>query len=134
VRDGRNRDPAQADRFFGNRPESGSGQAFDADHWRTKLARPDLVIRENAGELITVVLMRDGMLLRAARRESVYSKQEDAMASPLRNILAGSSVAALLAVLLATPTIAGVSAWKVVLAVFGLMLFFSSYGRRAETK
>ncbi len=56
------------------------------------------------------------------------------MASPLRNILAGSGVAALLAVLLATPTIAGISAWKVVLAAFGLMLFFLSSGRRAETK
>ena len=64
----------------------------------------------------------------------MYSKWEDAMASPLRNILAGSGVAALLAVLLATPTIAGISAWKVVLAAFGLMLFFLSSGRRAETK
>ncbi len=64
----------------------------------------------------------------------MYSKWKDAMASPLRHILAGSGVAALLAVLLATPTIAGISAWKVVLAAFGLMLFFLSYGRRAETK
>ena len=56
------------------------------------------------------------------------------MTSPLRNILFGSGVAALLAVLLAAPTIAGISAWKVVLAAFGLMLLFSSSRRRAETK
>jgi hypothetical protein len=57
------------------------------------------------------------------------------MASPVRNILAGSAVAALLAVLLAVPTIAGISSWKVVLAAVGAFLFFlSGYGRGTQTK
>ena len=57
------------------------------------------------------------------------------MASPVRNILAGSAFAALLAVLMATPTVAGISSWKVVLAAVGAILFFlSGYGRGTETK
>ena len=35
------------------------------------------------------------------------------MASPVRNILAGSALAVLLAVLMAAPTLAGISSWKV---------------------
>jgi hypothetical protein len=57
------------------------------------------------------------------------------MASPVRNILAGSAFAVLLAVLMAAPTIAGISSWKVVLAAVGALLFFlSGYGRGTETK
>jgi hypothetical protein len=56
------------------------------------------------------------------------------MASPLRNILAGSGVAALLAIVLATPTIVGVSSWKILLAALGLILFIRSYGQGAESK
>ena len=56
------------------------------------------------------------------------------MASPLRNILAGSGVAVLLAMVLAAPTIAGISSWKILLAGLGLILFMLSYGRGAETK
>jgi ABC-type Fe3+-siderophore transport system permease subunit len=56
------------------------------------------------------------------------------MASPVRNILAGSVFAGLLAVLLATPTIAGISSWKIVLAAVGVILLLLSYGRGAETK
>ena len=56
------------------------------------------------------------------------------MASPVRNILAGSGVAALLAVQLAVPTIAGISSWKVVLAALGVILFTLSHRRGAETK
>ena len=57
------------------------------------------------------------------------------MASPVRNILAGSVFAALLAVLLAAPTIAGISSWKVILAAVGAVLFFlSGYGRGTQTK
>ncbi len=56
------------------------------------------------------------------------------MASPVRNILAGIGFAVLLAVLLATPTIGGISSWKILLAAVGLILFMLSNGRRAETK
>ena len=55
------------------------------------------------------------------------------MASPLRNILAGSGVAALLAILLAVPTIVGISSWKIFLAALGLILFIRSYGRGTES-
>lgn len=55
------------------------------------------------------------------------------MASPVRNILAGSGIAAVLAVLLAAPTIVGISSWKIVLGAFGLLLFVRSYGKGAET-
>ncbi len=48
------------------------------------------------------------------------------MASPVRNILAGSGFAVLLAVLLAAPTIGGISSWKIVLAAVGLILFMRS--------
>lgn len=40
----------------------------------------------------------------------------------------------LLAVLLAAPTIGGISSWKIFLAAVGLILFILSYSRRAETK
>jgi hypothetical protein len=56
------------------------------------------------------------------------------MTSPVRNLVGGSGVAALLAILLATPSIAGISSWKIVLAGIGLLLFMLSYGRGAETK
>ena len=56
------------------------------------------------------------------------------MASPVRNLLAGSGVAALLAMVLAAPTINGISSWKLFLAGIGLILFVLSYGRGAETK
>jgi len=56
------------------------------------------------------------------------------MASPVRNILAGSGFAVLLAVMLAAPTIGGISSWKILLAAVGLILFMLRYGRRAETK
>ena len=55
------------------------------------------------------------------------------MASPVRNILAGSGFAVLLAVLLAAPTIGGISFWKIFLGAVGLILFMRS-GRRAEKK
>ena len=37
------RDPAQAERFFGNRITAGAGHAFDPGRW-AELARPDLVV------------------------------------------------------------------------------------------
>ena len=55
------------------------------------------------------------------------------MTSPARNILAGSGLAVLLAVLLAAPTIGGISSWKILLGAIGLILFVRS-SRRAETK
>jgi len=51
------------------------------------------------------------------------------MTSPVRNLVAGSGVAAVLAILLAAPTIVGISSWKIVLAALGLILFMRSYGR-----
>lgn len=45
------RDPAQAERFFGNRPTAGTGQAFKAERW-TALAQPEFVVP--AGEWVTV--------------------------------------------------------------------------------
>jgi hypothetical protein len=56
------------------------------------------------------------------------------MTSPVRNLVAGGCVAALLAILLAAPTIAGISSWKIVLAALGLLFFVLSSGREAETK
>ena len=56
------------------------------------------------------------------------------MVSPLRNILAASGVAATLAILLAVPTIVGISSWKIFLAALGLILFIRSYGQGAESK
>jgi hypothetical protein len=56
------------------------------------------------------------------------------MASPVRNLLAGSGVATLLAIVLAAPTIAGIASWKIFLAGLGLILFMLSYSRGAETK
>lgn len=37
------KDPAQAEQYFGNRMVAGAGTAFDADRWKEK-ARPDLVV------------------------------------------------------------------------------------------
>lgn len=45
------RDPAQAERFFGNRIVSGSDQAFDVDRWKA-LANPSKRIRR--GEMIVI--------------------------------------------------------------------------------
>lgn len=56
------------------------------------------------------------------------------MASPVRNLLAGTGAAALMAILLATPTILGISSWKIFLGVLGLVLFMLSSGRGANTK
>jgi len=56
------------------------------------------------------------------------------MASPVRNILAASALAALLAVLMAAPTIGGISSWKVVLAALGVILFVLGYDRSAQNK
>jgi hypothetical protein len=55
------------------------------------------------------------------------------MASPAARLIVSSGAAILLAVLLATPTIAGISTWKVVLGLIGLILFVMS-GRRATPK
>jgi hypothetical protein len=54
--------------------------------------------------------------------------------SPVRNLVGGSGVAVLLAMVFAEPTIAGVATWKIFLAGLGLLLFMLSYGRDAETK
>jgi hypothetical protein len=48
------------------------------------------------------------------------------MGSPLGNILAGSLVAVIGAVLLLVPSIGGVATWKVVLGVLGLALFIAA--------
>jgi hypothetical protein len=50
--------------------------------------------------------------------------------SPIQNILAGTAAATLIALLLAMPTLGGISTWKVVLAAIGLLLFTLSGGRR----
>jgi hypothetical protein len=52
------------------------------------------------------------------------------MTSPIQNILAGTAAATLIALLIAVPTLGGISTWKVVLAVIGLLLFTLSGGRR----
>lgn len=44
-------DPAQAERFFGNRVVAGSGKAFDLDRWKS-LAQPGFVVPDR--DLITV--------------------------------------------------------------------------------
>jgi hypothetical protein len=46
------RDPAQAERFFGNRVVAGSGAAFPADRWDQQLAKPKLVVED--GSLIVI--------------------------------------------------------------------------------
>lgn len=56
------------------------------------------------------------------------------MASPGRNLLAGSGAAALMAILLATPTVLGISSWKIFLGALGLILFVLSNSTGAETK
>ena len=56
------------------------------------------------------------------------------MTSPVRNLVAASGIAALLAIVLAAPTIAGIASWKIFLAGLGLILFRLSYGRGGETK
>jgi hypothetical protein len=56
------------------------------------------------------------------------------MTSPVRNLLAGSGAAALLAVLLATPTILGISSWKIFLGALGLILFMLGSARGTKTK
>jgi hypothetical protein len=56
------------------------------------------------------------------------------MTSPVRNLVAGSGVAVLLAMVFAAPTIAGIATWKIFLAGLGLLFFMLSYGRGAETK
>ena len=44
-------DPAQAERFYGNRPTAGAGTAFDIDRWR-ELADPTVVIADK--NLVTI--------------------------------------------------------------------------------
>lgn len=56
------------------------------------------------------------------------------MTPPIQNILAGSAVAVVFALLMATPTLGGISTWKVVLAAIGLLLFTLSGRRRADSK
>jgi hypothetical protein len=46
------------------------------------------------------------------------------MTIPIRNLLGGVATAAILAIAIVTPTIVGVSTWKWVLAVIGLLLWF----------
>jgi len=56
------------------------------------------------------------------------------MTSPVRNLLAGTAAATAFALLMAAPTLGGISTWKVVLAVIGLLLFTLSGGRRVDSK
>jgi hypothetical protein len=46
------------------------------------------------------------------------------MARPARNLLAGAAVAVVVAVLVAAPTFGSVSAWKWLLGLVGLYLWF----------
>jgi len=45
------------------------------------------------------------------------------VAAPLRNVVLAAAAASLVALLLAVPSIGGVSTWKYVLAAMGLALF-----------
>lgn len=65
---------------------------------------------------------------------SVAGWLQETMASPVRNLLAGSALATLLAVLMTTPTLGGISTWKVVLAAIGLLLFTLSRDRNVGSK
>lgn len=47
-------DVAQAERFFCNDPRSGAGTAFDSEHWRTRLARPEIELPSGRGELVVI--------------------------------------------------------------------------------
>jgi hypothetical protein len=46
------------------------------------------------------------------------------VATPVRNLVSGGAVAALLAIVMLVPTVAGVSTWKWVLGLVGLLVWF----------
>ena len=77
------KDPAQAERFFGNRMAAGVGVAFDADRWR-ELARPDLEVP--AGELVVAGVdgarFRDALAIIATGVESGHQWRVDLQERP----------------------------------------------------
>src|SRR5690606_20304461 len=77
------KDPAQAERFFGNRMAAGAGVAFDADRWR-ELARPDLEVP--AGELVVAGVdgarFRDALAIIATGVESGHQWRVDLQERP----------------------------------------------------
>jgi hypothetical protein len=53
------------------------------------------------------------------------------MTTPVRNLVGGTAVAAVLAIVMYTPTIAGVSTWKWLLGLAGLSLWLGAGPPRA---
>jgi hypothetical protein len=56
------------------------------------------------------------------------------MASPVRNLVAGTVVAVVLAALLSVPAIASISTWKWALGLLGLFLWFLAERARPSRK
>lgn len=77
------KDPAQAERFFGNRLVAGAGHAFDADRWR-ELADPGLVVP--AGELVVAGVdgarFRDALVIEATAVDTGHQWKVDLQERP----------------------------------------------------